>query len=58
MTALTPTEEQALDAMRASLIDGTSVRAMIAVENAPFDLCGREGIALAWPEVMAQALGS
>jgi hypothetical protein len=34
---------------------------MIAVENAPFDeswidLCGREGIALVWPEVMSQAL--
>lgn len=42
--------------------EGASVRAMIAVENAPFDetwidLCGREGIALVWPEVMAQALG-
>jgi hypothetical protein len=38
------------------------VRTMIAIENAPFDeswidLCGREGIALVWPEVMAQALG-
>ncbi|WP_147281273.1 hypothetical protein [Gaiella occulta] len=43
--------------------DGAIVRAMIAVENAPFDeswidLCGREGIALVWPEVMAQALAS
>jgi hypothetical protein len=39
-----------------------NVRAMIAIENAPFDeswidLCGREGIALVWPEVMARALG-
>ena len=38
------------------------VRAMIAVENAPcdeswIDLCGREGIALAWPEVLTQAIG-
>ena len=43
--------------------DGADARAMIAVENAPFDeswidLCGREGIALVWPEVLAQALGS
>jgi hypothetical protein len=35
---------------------------MIAIENAPFDeswidLCGREDIALVWPEVMALALG-
>ena len=41
---------------------GADVRAMVAVENAPYDeswidLCGREGIALVWPEVMAQALG-
>ena len=41
--------------------DGHDVRAMIATENAPFDeswidLCGREGIALVWPEVMRQAL--
>lgn len=44
-------------------VEGTDARAMIAVENAPFDeswidLCGREGIALVWPEVMPQALGS
>ena len=43
--------------------EGSDSRAMIAVENALFDeswidLCGREGIALVWPEVMAQALGS
>ena len=42
--------------------DGRDVRAMIAVENVPFDeswidLCGREGIALVWPEVMTLALG-
>ncbi len=42
---------------------GREARAMIAVENAPFDeswidLCGKEGIALVWPEVMAQALGT
>jgi hypothetical protein len=40
---------------------GREARAMIAIENAPFDeswidLCGREGIALVWPEVMAQAI--
>ena len=39
-----------------------SVRAMIDGENAPndeswIDLCGREGIALVWPEVIGQALG-
>jgi len=43
-------------------VDRTDVRAMVAVENAPYDeswidLCGREGIALVWPEVMALALG-
>jgi hypothetical protein len=40
---------------------GRAVRALVAVENAPsdeswIDLCGTEGIALVWPEVMAQAL--
>jgi hypothetical protein len=35
----------------------------VTVEYAPFDeswieLCGREGIALVWPEVMGQALGA
>jgi hypothetical protein len=43
--------------------EGRDVRAMIAVENPPFDksfveLCGTEEIALVWPEVMARALGS
>jgi hypothetical protein len=43
--------------------DGREVRTMIAVENAPFDesfieLCGKEGIALVWPEVMVLALGT
>jgi hypothetical protein len=43
--------------------EGRPARAMIATENAPLDeswidLCGLEGIALVWPEVMAQALGS
>ena len=33
---------------------------MVAIENAPadqtwIDLCGREGIALVWPEVMARS---
>ncbi|MGD0272511.1 MAG: hypothetical protein ABSB96_02100 [Gaiellaceae bacterium] len=42
--------------------EGHEARALIAIENAPFDeswidLCGHEGIALVWPEVMAHALG-
>jgi hypothetical protein len=41
--------------------DGRQARALIAMETAPHDeswieLCGQEGIALVWPEVMAQAL--
>jgi hypothetical protein len=43
--------------------EGRDTRAMIATENAPFDeswidLCGREGVALVWPEVMRQALAN
>jgi hypothetical protein len=38
------------------------LRAMIAVEQMPkdeswIDLCSREGVAVVWPEVMAQAIG-
>jgi hypothetical protein len=40
---------------------GRAVCAVIAIEQMPdeswIDLCGREGVALVWPEVMTQAIG-